>query len=281
MEISKICFDQAKGLEDYCGFLPIRKGTKAPLVSYKNEPHLSLAQALRFNPAALAVRSKNLLCLDYDSEEALIFAATRGIDFTGRTWHICRSDNEERFKTVYYVTNEKLLELPNQEIKRTVNYQNSNLDVFLTNKGYILFTGEHPSGGNYFSYENYDISELAPPPKEVWNLVLEIASSEQISPKKTYPSTTSTRLNPCPICGRHERLWCSKSQDGLIFCMNGSTFSAEKAHGPLKIGQVVTGGYAVVAMGDICTTFKVHQPRNLHRPHRSKTNARRMLNARK
>ena len=49
MEISKICFDQAKALEDYCGFLPIRKGTKAPLVSYKNETKTFLKKKLSLN----------------------------------------------------------------------------------------------------------------------------------------------------------------------------------------------------------------------------------------
>ena len=279
MEISKTCYDQAKGLESYCGFLPIRKGTKAPLVAYKNEPHLPLDPALAHNPAALAVRSPNLLTLDFDKEEAFIYAESRGIDLLLPTWCIWRSDNPVRVKVVYFVKNEKLLELPNQEIKRTVNYQNQGLDVFLTNKGYILFSGEHADGkGYYFSPEGYDIAALAPPPKEVWDLVLEIASSEQISPKKTYPSTTSTRLNPCPICRRDERLWCAESQDGLIWCFNGESFSAEKEHGPLKVGDVVNG-FACVAKGDTCNTFKVHQPRRLHRPHRSKQPTRQLRRA--
>ena len=51
--------------------------------------------------------------------------------------------------------------------------------------------------------------------------------------------------------------------------MNGNTFSAEIAHGPLKLGDVVTGGYAVASIGDICTTFKVHQPRRVNTTRRS------------
>ena len=151
MEISQICFDQAKGLEDYCGFLLIKKGTKRPLVSYKNEPHLSLDEALAHNPAAIAVRSRNLLTLDYDFEEAMVFAASRAIDFTAETWHIRRTDNDERFKTVYYVRDEKLLVLPNGEIDKKINYQYVHLDVFLNNNGYIIFIGEHDGlEGNYF-----------------------------------------------------------------------------------------------------------------------------------
>ena len=94
MEISKTCYDQAKGLEDYCGFLPIERGSKKPLVKWKDQPHLSLEQALKFNPAAIAVRSRNLLTLDYDYLRALNYAASRGIDFTAQTWHIRKtSDN--------------------------------------------------------------------------------------------------------------------------------------------------------------------------------------------
>ena len=278
MEISKTCYDQAKGLEDYCGFLPIKRGTKKPLVKWKDQPHLPLDQALGFkSAAALAVRSPNLLTLDLDSEEAFYFLESKGIDLGNlNTWCIWRS---ERAKIVYFASNEKLLELPNGELERTINYQDQGLDVFLTNKGYIIFEGEHENLEDYyFSPENFDIAALAPPPKEVWDLVLEIASKEQTSPKKTYPSSTSTRLNPCPICGRDERLWCSESQDGLIFCMNGKTFSSEKEHGFLNLGDVVNG-FACVAKGDTCNTFKVHQPRRLHRPHRTKRPTRQLRRA--
>jgi len=43
--------------------------------------------------------------------------------------------------------------------------------------------------------------------------------------------------------------------------MPGSTFSAEKKHGPLKVGDVVNG-YALVKRTDVgggdCLTFMVH-----------------------
>ena len=270
-------------LESFCGFLPIRKGSKAPMVCYKNKPHSPLLAALRKKPAALAIRSRNLLTLDFDSWEAVIYAGERGIDVFYPSGFITeRTDNEGKYKIHYYVSDEKLLELPNGKIKRTVNYQGTNLDVFLSNDSYIIFLGKHEDGnGHYFSRKGFDATALAPPPKEVWDLVLEIAASEQTSPKKTYSSTTSTRLNPCPICSRSERLWCSETEDGAIWCMNGSTFSAEKSHSPLTISQVVntgSGKYAVASISASCTTFKPHQERRIYRPHRttrSKTNIRR------
>ena len=67
-------------LEAFSGFLPIRKGTKSPLVSTWGEEYLSLEKALSYEPAALAVFSPNFLTLDYDTEFALDFVAERQIN---------------------------------------------------------------------------------------------------------------------------------------------------------------------------------------------------------
>ena len=72
-------------------------------------------------------------------------------------------------------------------------------------------------------------------------------------------------MNPCIICGRDERLWCSESDNGLVFCMNGSTFSSEQKHGTLNIGDVVNG-FALVKQSPTCNTFKIHEPKKRHTP---------------
>ena len=256
-------------IESFCGFLPIWKGSKKPKVKeWGDEPHLSLLEALGFAPAALAVRSPNLLCLDYDKESSFDFAAERGIDFTYPTWHIRRTDNVQRFKQVFLVSDELLSELPNRSIKRTINYLDSGLDIFLSNKAYIIFSGEHEQGkGQYYSPAGLTVSNLQPPPKVVWDLILEIGSFEPFSRKRKF-NTKSKKMNPCIICGRDERLWCSESDNGLIFCMNGSTFNAEKKHGFLKIGDVTSNGYALVGQSPTCNTFKLDQPQK-HKPRRT------------
>ena len=256
-------------IESFCGFLPIWKGSKKPKVKeWGDEPHLSLLEALGFAPAALAVRSPNLLCLDYDKESSFDFAAERGIDFTYQTWHIRRTDNVQRFKQVFLVSDELLSELPNKSIKRTINYLDSGLDIFLSNKAYIIFSGEHEQGkGQYYSPAGLTVSNLQPPPKVVWDLILEIGSFEPFSRKRKF-NTKSKKMNPCIICGRDERLWCSESDNGLIFCMNGSTFNAEKKHGFLKIGDVTSNGYALVGQSPTCNTFKLDQPPK-HKPRRT------------
>ena len=256
-------------IQSFCGFLPIWKGSKKPKVKeWGDEPHLSLLEALGFAPAALAVRSPNLLCLDYDKESSFDFAAERGIDFTYPTWHIRRTDNVQRFKQVFLVSDELLSELPNRSIKRTINYLDSGLDIFLSNKAYIIFSGEHEQGkGQYYSPAGLTVSNLQPPPKVVWDLILEIGSFEPFSRKRKF-NTKSKKMNPCIICGRDERLWCSESDNGLIFCMNGSTFNAEKKHGFLKIGDVTSNGYALVGQSPTCNTFKLDQPQK-HKPRRT------------
>ena len=222
-----------------------------------------------FKPAALAVRSPYFLTLDFDKPESLDFAAERGIDFTYPTWHIRRTDNVLRFKQVFIVEDAMLDELPNRSIERTINYLDSGLDIFLSNNSYIIFNGEHADGkGQYYSPKGLNISDMQLPPKVVWDLVLEIASYESFPRRrKRSISTKSKKFVVCPICDRDERLWCSESDNGLIFCMNGSTFNAEKKHGFLKIGDVVDG-YALVKQSPTCNTFKLDQPPK-HKPRRT------------
>ncbi len=269
----------------FSGFLPIRKGSKAPMVSTWGNEYLSLEKALSYDPVALAVFSPYFLILDYDAESALDFVVERGIDFTLSTWHIRRTDKLWRFKQVFLVTDEMLDELPNRSIKRTTDYLDSGLDVFCSKKSYILFDGEHEDGeGRYYSPGGLDVCDLQYAPTEVWNLIKEIAelNALELSSTKTYSNTKTKKLNPCPICGRNKRLWCFENDNGLIHCMNGQSFSAEKEHGQLKIGDVLSNGYALVAQISTCNTFAIHKPRVRKelKPRRSIT-IRRTINVRR
>ena len=81
-------------IEGIVGFLPIWKGGKNPMCSFKGKEYKPLEKCLSFNPAAIAVISENIAGLDYDYSRGLDYAASRGIDFTARTWHIRKtSDN--------------------------------------------------------------------------------------------------------------------------------------------------------------------------------------------
>ena len=248
-------------LEALGGFIPIRKGTKSPMLDSWGKEYLSLEKALSYNPAALAVFSPYFVTLDYDKESALDFVAERGIDFTLPTLHTRRTDKLWRFKQTWLTTDEMLDELPNRSIKRKTNYLGTGLDVFCSKMSYIIIDGEHKDGeGRYYSQEGLDVCDLQPAPKEVWDLIKEVAELQrhEKSSSKTY-NTKSKKLYPCPICGRDKNHWCFENDNGLIHCMNGDTFSAEKKHGQLKIGDVVNG-YALVAQISTCNTFKLHNP---------------------
>ncbi len=115
--------------------------------------------------------------------------------------------------------------------------------------------------------------QLTAPPADWWQFAIEIATTAQqrklTGSKPSCTRNKTRRLNPCPVCGRHDgqggsALWCEQTQQGLILCMPGSTFSAEATHGPMRIGQVVDGWALVkrtpIGDGDVLS-FKAHRPR--------------------
>jgi hypothetical protein len=147
------------------------------------------------------------------------------------------------------------------------------LEVFFDGGRQVILLGEHPSsGGNYLWPEGLGPEALSAPPDAWWAHAVEVANGcQQRLTAGSRPSASrngTKRLDPCPICGRHSGpsgsgLWCEETDNGLILCMPGSTFSAEQRHGQLQIRQVVDG-YALVKRtpireGDVLT-FAPHQP---------------------
>ena len=148
------------------------------------------------------------------------------------------------------------------------------LEVFFDGGRQVILLGQHPSsGGNYFWPDDLGPEALCAPPDAWWQHALLIAQNCQqrvaTGSRSSKSRSSSTRLDPCPICGRHSGaggsdLWCEETTEGLILCMPGSTFSAEQAHGPLTVGKSVVNGYALVKRtpigeGDVLT-FKAHEP---------------------
>ena len=229
----------------------------------------------------------HLLCLDFDGESAFDIASEAGIDWqVNEGWAVHRDDEPWRRKQLFTPTPEQIALLPNGEFQGKVKVKDGEaLEVFLTHKRQVVIYGKHPDGGNYFwpnNNEPENLKPLTPPSGAIWNFVLKVANKQTeplstSSKERRYSSGSTKRLNPCPICGRDRDLWCAESSNGLLWCMNGNTFSAEIAHGALKIGDVVND-WALVAKGDECLTFKVHQPlksqRRARRPGRPKRSSR-------
>ena len=223
-----------------------------------------------------------LLAFDFDGATSFEL----GLDPSAvGSWQVHRTTDPWRLKVLFRPTLEQLSQLPGGAefhgktitAPKTDTAKAQALEVFFDGGRQVIVLGEHPSSGGTYYWPSYlGPEELAAPPDEWWAHALEIA--RQCHHNKTTGSKPSSnrhstrRLNPCPICGRHNgpggsALWCEQTRQGLILCMPGSTFSAEAAHGALRIGQVVDG-WALVKRtpysgGDVLS-FKAHRPRGVN-----------------
>jgi len=215
-----------------------------------------------------------LLCFDFDG--ATSFGL--GLDpATVTSWQVHRDTDRHRLKVLFRPTLEQLTELPGGAefqgktitAPATDTSKGEALEVFFAGGRQVIVLGEHPSSrGHYFWPDGMGPEALTAPPAHWWEHALQIAADyRQRLSSGSKPSSKrhgTRRLDPCPICGRHGSLWCEQTQQGLILCMPGSTFSAEQCHGPLRIGQVIDGWALVkrtpIGEGDVLT-FKVHRPR--------------------
>ena len=220
-----------------------------------------------------------LLAFDFDGATSL----TLGLDPTEvSTWQVHRNTDPARLKVLFRPSLEQLTELPGGAefqgktitAAKTITAKGEALEVFFDGGRQVIVLGEHPSSrGHYYWPAGMGPEALTAPPERWWSHALQIAADcRQRLSSGSKPSSRrhgTSRLDPCPICSRHSGqggsgLWCEQTQQGLILCMPGSTFNAEAAHGPLRIGQVVDGWALVkrtpIAEGDVLS-FKVHRPR--------------------
>ena len=263
------------------GWGPDRKGPM--LEGWQHHLGYTLAQlqahrSMRSVGARTGLLTGPLLCFDFDGATSLELGLDHLIDpGWACTWQVHRDTDANRLKVLFRPTMEQLSELPGGSefqgktitAPKTDTSKGEALEVFFDGGRQVIVLGEHPSsGGHYFWPDQLGPEALAAPPDHWWEHALEVAAAcQQRITTGSKPSSRrhgTRRLDPCPICGRHGSLWCEQTQQGLILCMPGSTFSAEQRHGPLRIGQVVDGWALVkrtpIAEGDVLA-FKVHRPR--------------------
>jgi hypothetical protein len=263
-------------LENDLALLPVGWGAdrKGPMLQgWQHHLGFTVAQlqahrSMRSVGARTGLLTGPLLAFDFDGATSLEL----GLDpaATG-SWQVHRSTDANRLKVLFRPTLEQLTQLPGgAEFQgKTVTGNGEALEVFFHGGRQVIVIGDHPkSGGRYYWPEGAGPEALAPPPAPWWAHALQIAANcQQRITTGSKPSSRrhgTTRLDPCPICGRHGSLWCEQTREGLILCMPGTTFNAEQRHGPLTIGQVVDGWALVkrspIAEGDVLT-FKVHRPK--------------------
>jgi len=277
--------------ESELALLPVGWGQekKGPMVSKGWQSHpgftieqLQNTQGIRSVGLRTGLFTGPIVAFDFDGETSLELGL---LPADVITWHVHRDNDPFRLKLLFRPTPEQINQLP-QQVDGSVEFQGKTitapkrgdakgeaLEVFFAGGRQVIVLGQHPSsGGNYFWPAGFGPEALCAPPDDWWAHAVEIATrfADRCSaePKRNSTRKDTRRLDPCPICGRHSgrggsSLWCGATTDGLIFCMPGSTFSAEQKHGALRIGQVIDG-YALVARtaigeGDVLT-FKTHQP---------------------
>ena len=262
--------------------LPIGWGTEhkgTMLEGWQHHGGYTVAQLqqhlqMRSVGARTGILTGPLLAFDFDGATSLAL----GLDPAEvSTWQVHRNTDPARLKVLFRPTLEQLTELPGGAefqgktitAPKTDSGKGEALEVFFDGGRQVIVLGEHPSSGGTYYWPSYLGPEaLTAPPERWWAHALQIAADcRQRLSSGSKPSSRrhgTKRLDPCPICGRHGSLWCEQTRQGLILCMPGSTFSAEAAHGPLRIGQVVDGWALVkrtpIAEGDVLT-FKAHRPR--------------------
>ena len=201
------------------------------------------AVGVRPGPAA-----DGLLAIDIDGATAVGLLQHHGCDpFTAATWQVRRTTAADRLKVLWRIPPELQDHLPLTISKRTTKTptgrgtkDGENVATYY-GAGQVVILGQHTSSGGHYvwppGHGPADLAEITP---QWWAMVLEI-TQQQPAPKATRNTTNSSnwrRLNPCPICGRDERLICSQTRDGLfIRCFHGGTFSPPA----IKPGEVTIG----------------------------------------
>ena len=262
--------------------LPIGWGTenKGPMLEgWQHHGGFTVAQLqqhrkMRSVGARTGLLTGPLLAFDFDGQTSFEL----GLDpSTVGSWQVHRTTDPWLLKVLFRPSLEQLTELPGGAefqgktitVAKTITAKGEALEVFFDGGRQVIVLGEHPSSnGTYYWPSHLGPEALTAPPERWWAHALQVAADcRQRLSSGSKPSSRrhgTQRLDPCPICGRHGSLWCEQTQQGLILCMPGSTFSAEAAHGPLRIGQVVDGWALVkrtpIAEGDVLS-FKAHRPR--------------------
>ena len=181
--------------------------------------------------------SKQLMCLDFDSLEAIRFAETEGNFLLKdlKTWLVKR-DNQP-FRCKFFLFRTKAQQDTLEEF--ILDLKDHDLELFSKRTKPATVLGWHRKSGLYRWYGT-DPSKINICPPKVWDFIVDqyqkknpIAKSSKSSSRDWQP------VNPCPICGRTKDNDCfiNRSKD-FVQCHHGKT-----NHPPLlKVGDVIEIG---------------------------------------
>ena len=218
------------------------------------------------NLKAIELRtSLELMCIDFDSEKAFLFAEKRGFNWAENLTWITQRDNQfSRMKILFRRT------LEQQKLGEFyLDDKEHDLEIFSSSSQPVTVLGHHRESGLY-RWFGTGPEKLIYCPEKVWNFIVELKQELEAkkAPKRRKSSNRNWRpVRPCPICNRSKDDDCSINKDGtFVLCHHGKTH-----HPPnLKLGETIqfTGidwafcGYGSDAKGEF-SKFTVHKPNPL------------------
>ena len=212
------------------------------------------------NLKAIELRTSiELMCIDFDSEDAFLFAQQNGFNWADNfTWFVQRDNHISRLKLFFFRTKEQ----QNLIGEFYLNINEHDLEIFSISSKAVTIIGEHRTSGNYRWYGSGP-EDIKYCPSNLWNFVesLHKKNQEEIKPRKN--TSDWNPIKPCPICGRIKDNDCkiNRSND-FIKCHHGKT-----NHPPsLKKGEIINKGsidwafcgFSSNAIG-IYSKFKIHK----------------------
>ncbi len=213
------------------------------------------------NVRAIELRtSKNLMCIDFDSLEAIRFAEAEGnfILEDLQTWLVQRDNQPSRVKFFFYRTKEQQEALG--EFEFTIPDQD--LEVFSKTTKPATVLGWHRKSGLY-RWFGTDPSKINSCPPKIWDFIVDQYQKKYQTIKSNKSSSRDWRpIRPCPICNRTKDKDCLINRDrNFIQCHQGKTNNPPF----LKMGETIKRqgqewafcGLGTNAIGEF-SKFKIH-----------------------
>jgi len=178
--------------------------------------------------------SKQLMCLDFDSLEAIRFAETEGGFLLKdlQTWLVKRDNQKYRCKFFFFRNKDQQSTLG----EFVLDIKEHDLEIFSKSTKPATVLGLHRESGLYRWYgTDPSIIKLCPP--KLWDFIVDQYQKKNQTIQSGKSSSNTWRpIRPCPICDRIKDNDCFINRDrNFIQCHQGITNNPPS----LKVGETI------------------------------------------
>ena len=178
--------------------------------------------------------SKQLMCLDFDSLEAIRFAETEGGFLLKdlQTWLVKRDNQKYRCKFFFFRNKDQQSTLG----EFVLDIKEHDLEIFSKSTKPATVLGLHRESGLYRWYgTDPSIIKLCPP--KLWDFIVDQYQKKNQTIQSSKSSSNTWRpIRPCPICDRIKDNDCFINRDrNFIQCHQGKTNNPPS----LKVGETI------------------------------------------